>query len=133
MPNKQTMEVGLKFTADTTQARAQLKELKTALNDAIGSAKFKTFKGTPGGLDFSTAIKQASELTGIIESASNAMGDFDLTKFTKAFKEAGFKDLSQVQTILHGIGADDAFDKLAMQIASSNANVNLLQRSLGKF
>ena len=123
----------LKFNADTVQARNELRKLKLALDEAISGASKDTFKGTPT-LDFSSAIKQASELRGIIDGATNAAGNFDLTKFTRSLKASGFAgDLQKVQTVLKGIGAEDSFNRLAMQIAQSNANVNILQRSLGKF
>jgi hypothetical protein len=122
----------LKFNADTVQARNELRKLKLALDEAISGASKDTFKAPS--LDFSSAIKQASELRGIIEGATNAAGNFDLTKFTRSLKASGFAgDLQKVQTVLKGIGAEDSFNRLAMQIAQSNANVNILQRSLGKF
>ena len=127
MPDK-TLQVGLSFTADTSKARAELQKLKDDLNKAISTSKI----GESTDLKFDNAIKQAAQLRGILEGATDAVGNFNLTKFTRELDKSGMS-MREVYTSLKEIGATDAFNQLAQQIQNSNANVQILQGSFKKF
>ena len=125
MPNA-TATYTLKFIADTNDAKKNLNDLKQAFDSAFTSNKIGDKMISP------EAIKQAAELRGIIEQAKDSAGNFDLSKFTNGLKNAKIP-LEQVDSILHNIGADNAFDLLSQQILSANANTRILQGTVKKF
>lgn len=125
MPNA-TATYTLKFIADTNEAKKNLNDLKQAFDNAFTSNKIGDKMISP------EAIKQAAELRGIIEQAKDSAGNFDLSKFTNGLKNAKIP-LEQVGSILHNIGADNAFDLLSQQILSANANTRILQGTVKKF
>lgn len=125
MPNA-TATYTLKFIADTNEAKKNLNDLKQAFDSAFTSNKIGDKIISP------EAIKQAAELRGIIEQAKDSAGNFDLSKFTNGLKNAKIP-LEQVGSILHNIGADNAFDLLSQQILSANANTRILQGTVKKF
>ena len=125
MPNA-TATYTLKFIADTNEAKKNLNDLKQAFDNAFTSNKIGDKMISP------EAIKQAAELRGIIEQAKDSAGNFDLSKFTNGLKNAKIP-LEQVGSILHNIGADNAFDLLSQQVLSADANTRILRGTVKKF
>ena len=122
------INVGLSFTADTSKARQELAKLKDDLTKTISTSKI----GQNTDLKFDKAIQQAAQLRGILEGATDSVGNFDLTKFTRQLNASGMS-MKQVYSSLKTIGAESVFDDLAAQIQNSNANVQILSGSLKKF
>ena len=128
MADQRRINVGLSFSADTSQARQELAKLKDELTKTISTSKI----GQVTDLKFDKAIKQAAELRGILEGATDSVGNFDLTKFTRQLNASGMS-MQTVYSSLKEIGAEHVFNDLAAQIQNSNANVQLLHGSLKKF
>ena len=128
MADQRTINVGLSFTADTTKARQELAKLKDDLTKTISTSKI----GQDTTAQFDEAIKRASQLRGILEGATSATGDFNLTKFRNELDRSGMT-MQQVFTSLKEIGATDVFNDLAAQIQNSNSRANTLSGTLKKF
>lgn len=122
------IQVGLSITADASKARQELEKLKSDLTKTISSAKI----GETTTPKFNEAIKQAAQLRGILEGATDSIGRFDLTKFTRGLNQSGMS-MKQVYTSLKEIGATDTFNQLATQIQNANANVSILHGAVKKF
>ena len=128
MAERQTLQVGLSITADTSKARQELQKLKDDLTKTISTAKIGE-NTTPS---FDKAIAQATQLRGILEGASDATGKFDLTKFRHELDRSGLT-MDQVFTSLQKIGATDAFNRLASQIQNSSSKVSILDGAVKDF
>lgn len=131
MPETRMINIGLSFSADTSKARAELEKLKNDLTKAISTATFDSSRVTSKGL-FNDAIKQAEQLRAIIEKATDATGNFNLTKFTNELNKSG-SSMTQVYTTLSRIGATDTFNNLAKQIANADARTKILTGNVKKF
>lgn len=120
------LRIGLSFTADTTQAKKALVDLKQAIQDSLNSYKIT------GGSGVEKTVEQITKIKVALEQATDASGKFNLTKFERELTKSGLK-MSDVQGSLNKIGASNAFNLLASQIAQSNANVSILQGKVKGF
>lgn len=127
MPS-QNIEVGLRFTADTSNASRQIAKLKDEISQAIQNVN----NPKTGDLGFEKAVNQAAQLRGILDAATNDAGKLDLTKFQRGLAAAGL-DMHKVYTSLHAIGAENAFGRLANQINQANVHSQMLSGTLKKF
>lgn len=83
------LNVNLQFTADTTQARQQLKQLQQDLSKITTSAN-----PTASGMQFTDQLNKATDaatrLQAILKSATNVeTGNLDLRKFNEGLKSSG--------------------------------------------
>lgn len=128
MPNGQVLQVGLSFTADTSKARAELDKLKNDLS------KTTTTFGIGKNLDkdLKSAIDTAMKLQGVLQKATDASGNFNLSKFERSLRQSNLT-IGQVQQSLDKIGLSDSFNRLASQINTASTRANVLQGTLKKF
>ena len=127
MPSN-NIEVGLRFTADTSNASKQIARLKDEISQAIQNVN----NPKTGALNFEKAINQAAQLRGILDAATNETGRLDLTKFQRGLNAAGL-DMRQVYSSLQAIGAENAFGKLTNQIIQADTKSKILSGTLQKF
>ncbi len=117
----QQLNVNLAFTADTSQAQANLNALKTSLNS------ISSMTSMPNYMPMTDSIRKASaaakELQGHITAAFNTTtGNIDLSKFQASLK-ASNQSLSSLSTQL--LYAGDAGEKSFLQLHRALANANL--------
>ena len=127
------LNVNLGFTADTSQAKAQIQELQATLSQLAyaGNSAVGVDKQT-------TALKQAStaakELQVHLNNAFNAQtGRFDLSKLDKSLKTSG-SNLTDLSVKLAGAGTtgQKAFAQLAQSISQANQPMFLLNSRLAE-
>lgn len=127
MPS-QNIEVGLRFTADTSNASRQVAKLKDEISRAIQNASITGKDGKP----LEGYVQQAAEFRGILEAATNQAGKLDLTKLERGLARSGLS-MRQVHAALQAIGAENAFGKITNQIMQANTKSQILQGTLQKF
>ena len=115
------LNVNLAFTADTSQARAQIQELQTTLNKIAYSGN-----STNAMAQQTTAIKQASSAAKELQLHLNnafdaATGKFDLSQLNKSLQASGSNigDLS-TKLLQAGTTGEQAFAQLARSISQAN-------------
>lgn len=131
MANKELLEVGLSFSADTSKAKQALIDLK---ND-ISSLYVNTNTSKNGVLsqDLEHAVNTAKELRKVLENATDVnTGKLNLTEFTRGLDKAGLS-LKQCNTELIKIGGNDAMNNLLKQIMNTSAETDILTGSFKKF
>ena len=110
------VQVGLTFTADTGQAKAQLQDLKNTINGLYSSTAQKSpIEGlTP---KVNEALTSVAKLKTALESATNVdTGRLDLSKFSQQLKQNGVS-LKQYANQLTQLGPDG--EKAFLQLAQS--------------
>lgn len=118
------VNVGLKFTADTGQAKASIQELQTLLNKIAleGASTSKT--GVPSKLvqDCEDAAKAAQELSYHLNNAFNVKtGHFDLSLLDKSLKSSNSSIQSlSTELLKSGDTGQQAFLKLAQSISQAD-------------
>jgi TP901 family phage tail tape measure protein len=127
--SSQNIEVGLRFTADASQAKRELDSLKQNIVNAISSAK-------PTGNQslFNDAIKDAEKFYGVLNKATDPNGALNLSRLQVGLKEAGL-DIKQVANQFTQLGPEGAkaWQQINTQIQSANANASVLRGTLSKF
>lgn len=115
------INVGLKFTADTGQAKASIQELQSLLNKlSLDSAS--TDKAAPEAKRLYEAAEAAKELSYHLNNAYNAKtGRFDLSALDKSLKSSN-TSVQELSTKLIGAGdtGQQAFLKLAQSISQAD-------------
>ena len=115
------INVGLKFTADTGQAKASIQELQSLLNKlSLDSAS--TNKAAPEAKRLYEAAEAAKELSYHLNNAYNAKtGHFDLSALDKSLKSSN-TSVQELSTKLIGAGdtGQQAFLKLAQSISQAD-------------
>lgn len=128
MPS-QNIEVGLRFTADTSQAKRELDALKENIAKAITNAK-------PVGDSslFQGAINDAEKFYGVLNKATDPNGALNLSRLRLGLNEAGL-DIKKVadQFVKLGPEGAKAWQQINSQIQSANASSSLLRGTLAKF
>ena len=126
------LNVNLAFTADTSKAKAQIKELQSTLD------KLMLDTSTSGELgltkDLVKARGAAADLKVAIQSATTSTGSIDLSKLNDAFKRSG-KDLSAYRMELDKLGpqGQQAFLKLSQSIITAEAPLKRTSALLTQF
>ena len=111
------LNVSLGFTADTSQAKAQLQDLQKTLNNLTKNTATSTpeFKFTK---DIQEATEAAAQLSVQLKNATNVnTGNLDLTKFSESMKASGMS-LEKYQNQLYQLGpaGEKAFADLTRSI-----------------
>ena len=115
------LNVSLAFTADASQARAELNALKKSLNELVSGTALKTpdFKFTK---DIQDATRAAAQLKIQLDSAMNVKtGNLDLTKFSESMAKSGMS-LEKYQNQLYQLGpaGEKAFADLTRSITMAD-------------
>lgn len=132
MSNSSIM-VSMKFEADTSQAKAKMKELETSLR-SIQSVTNQTLPMNQLSSGLDQAKVAAAQLEVQLKSAFNTnTGKLDLSKFNSEMKKSGM-NLEKYKTALlqAGPAGKQAFTQLATAIASADTRVIRINESLAK-
>ena len=127
------LNVNLAFKADTTQAKQQLQQLQTQLNNLTTSSVSQQLPITP---KLQEAQNAAINLKIALQQSMNVdTGKFDLTKFNNSLKRAG-TSLNQMRVDLSKFGPEgqQAFMTLAQSIMQAEVpmrRTNALLTQLG--
>ena len=107
------------FTADTSQAKAQIRELQSLLRD-ITAGNLGSYKELGFTKEINSAIKKASELKYILSKSTNESGDLDLKRFSENLNKSKLK-ISDYADALQSLGpkGEQAFLQLAKSVTSS--------------
>lgn len=131
MGTKQNVEIGLIFTADTGNAKTQLRELKKNITDLYNStAKDSMLKGYDPKMQ--SALNSAAKLKVALEEATNVdTGRLDLSKFSRQV-EKGQIDLKKLATDFIELGpeGEKAFMQLAQSIVVAEAPIKRVNTHL---
>lgn len=117
--NKTNFQVGLQFSADTKQAKAQLADLSRSLENLV--------KTNMTNLPLTDQIKEATNaaayLKASLDGATNAStGKLDISKFSESLKQGGYS-VEQLKTHLQSLGPEGikAFQKVAVAVSTAEA------------
>lgn len=119
MANQKRIPVLLGFTADTSQARTQLRQLQDSLTAITRATQTTNELGITG--DLRKAAQSAAELQAHLQHATNAKtGTLDFGKLNRSIKQSGLS-LQQYADRLISIGpaGEQAFQQLATAVANS--------------
>lgn len=119
MPGMQEITVGLRFTADTQQAKAQLASLKNDLNN-LATMKNLDFNSSVT-KSLSDASNAAAQLKVQLQEATNVKtGNLDLSKFNYSLKQSGMS-LEKYKQQLFQLGSEgqQAFFQLTQSIQTA--------------
>lgn len=121
------LNVNLQFTADTSQAKAQIQSLQQSLTQ-LSTANI-TGKGMTGYTqDVGKAISKVNELKSVLASATTSTGTLDLGQFNASMKKAGSSIADYHGELMKlGPAGKQAFAQLAQSI--STASVPIKQTS----
>jgi hypothetical protein len=134
---KQKIELILGFSADTSKAKASLRELETDLNSLLTTlVKTPEMKLTK---NMKEAQAEGEKLSTILRQVANVnTGKFDLSKFQKELKKSG-TSLEQIRQSFSRVGpeGEQAFLSLASSIVNAeipakkmNAHLKEMLKSL---
>ena len=117
--SKVNFQVGLQFSADTKQAKAQLTDLSKSLENLV--------KNNMTNLPLTDKIREASQaasyLKASLDGAINAnTGKLDISKFSESLKQGGY-NVEQLKMHLESLGPEGikAFQKVAVAVATAEA------------
>lgn len=117
--NRANLQVGLQFSADTKQAKAQLADLSRSLENLV--------KTNMTNLPLTDQIKEATNaaayLKASLDGATNAStGKLDISKFSESLKQGGYS-VEQLKTHLQSLGPEGikAFQKVAVAVSTAEA------------
>lgn len=121
----QKLNVTLSLTADTSQAKAQVKLLQNELKklSETGGGKSGTMLGLTK--EVNDAIGKVNELRAVLNKATDATtGKIDLSRFNQALAKSG-TSLKQYRDSLLALGpqGQKAFTQLATSIANADAKI----------
>lgn len=125
------VQVGLTFTADTGQAKAQVQELKNSIS-ALQKSTISNAVKMPITQQVSEALDATSRLKVALEQATNVdTGRLDLSKFSQQLKKSGM-DLKSYSQHLMNLGPDGekAFMQLAQSIVSAERPMRRANQAL---
>ena len=114
------LNVNLAFTADTSQAKAQLQSLQAQLSGLLNSTNGQSFGNQITG-DINKASKAIAELKLHLKNATNVnTGNLDFTKLNESLNKSG-TTLQQYGDKLRSLGpaGQQAFNTLASSVAQS--------------
>ena len=128
------LNVNLAFTADTSQAKAQLQSLQTQLSGLLNSTNGQSFGNQITG-DINKASKAIAELKLHLKNATNVnTGNLDFTKLNESLNKSG-TTLQQYGDKLRSLGpaGQQAFNTLASSIAQSEIPIRRSNAVLTEF
>ena len=127
------LNVDMRFTADTSNAKAQLQDLQSQLD------KLTKISTSTSGFGLTDSIKQATiaatQLKEQLTAATNVnTGTLDLSKFSESLRKSGMS-LSQYETQLSKLGPEGskAFATLAQSIATAEIPLKRSNAMLNEF
>ena len=120
------LNVNLTFTADASQAAAQIQSLKMSLDSLAKGQNLPTNLLTD---ELTSAVTKAGELKSIFNSSINSNGLLDLTSFTKGLKASG-TDLRTYANAMYSLGPTGAKTFNGIAQAVSQAEIPL-KKSIG--
>ena len=128
------LNVNLAFTADTSQAKAQLQSLQTQLSGLLNSTNGQSFGNQITG-DINKASKAIAELKLHLKNATNVnTGNLDFTKLNESLNKSG-TTLQQYGDKLRSLGpaGQQAFNTLESSIAQSEIPIRRSNAVLTEF
>lgn len=127
------LNVNLGFTADTSQAKAQLQELQNALIKLTQTSASKT-SGLGLTKEINDAINAVTELQVKLQQSTTSTGTLDLGKFNQSLQQGG-KKLSDYANQLKVLGPEGqaAFSKLARSISLAEVPLKRSNKLLSEF
>lgn len=122
--NSASAQVNMVFTADASQAKAEIAGLQKDLT----SLTTNSFKNMGINSQVSKAVSEVTRLKAILTDATGETGKLDLSKFTKSLSQSGMS-IGSIANSLNSLGGSGqaAFAKLASSILK--AEVPLKQTS----
>lgn len=125
------VNVNLAFTANTSQAKAQLNELKATLTSLTTNTQLERFGITESLVKAKAA---AADLKVALDSATTVTGSLDLNKFSTSLQKSG-KTLKSIRQELSAMGTagNNAFLSLAQSIMNAEAPLKRTSTLLTKF
>lgn len=126
------LNVSLAFTADTSQAKMQLKDLQQSLSQLM---KIQSETGKLGLTEELLKAKSAvGDLQIALQSATTSTGTLDLSKFNSALQSSGLKvDTLRQQLEKLGPEGSNAFLKLSQSVISAEAPLKRTSALLDNF
>ena len=127
------LNVNLAFTADTSQAKAQIKDLQNQLTNLINQPASGMNNGIASNIK--EATNAAAELKVHLENATNVKtGTLDFSRLSQSIKASG-KDLNDYAAQLKNMGpaGQKAFMSLASAIAQSEVPIRRSNAMLKEF
>ena len=127
------LNVSLAVTADTSQAKAQLQQLQTTLQQlTANSTNLKLGINTS---DIQKASTEALELAAHLKQATNInTGTLDFTKLESSIRSSGKSIAAYGQSLLKlGPQGQQAFNQLAQSIVSAEVPMKKLSTLMGNF
>lgn len=128
------IKVGLKFSADVSRAKQDIKSLESSMADLMTAiAKTDPMDSLTDGLG--EARKQASMLQAALQQSVNVKtGQFDLSKFSKTLKDYG-TNLKEVSANLQKLGPEGeaAFNSLTSSIVSAEIPAKRVNKTFAEF
>lgn len=136
--NSANYNVNMRFTADTGQAKQQLRDLQSSLDTlmnqiATKNIKFFDVNATKKEIDEASAAVQ--ELKIALDQATNVnTGRLDLSKFSKSLSQSGYT-LQDFATHLENLGptGDKAFVALAQSVINADVPLKRTNAILDNF
>lgn len=127
------LNVDLRFTASNTQAKQQIQDLQSALNNLMTTAS-KNTTGLGITKDIAQATNEVAKLQAMLESSKNASGGLDLGKFNQSLSQGQIK-ISDYARTLSSLGpqGDQAFAKLAKAIINAEVPLRRTNSVLKEF
>ena len=127
------LNVNLAFTANTDQAKAQLKDLQQQLSSVISSATLK-----PEGLgidkELMKSVQTAGQLKNILKESTTSTGSLDLGLLNQNLKKSGRK-LQDYANDLNALGPEgqQAFNTIAQSITTAGVPLKRTNALLNEF
>lgn len=127
------LNVNLGFTADISQAKSQLQELKNTLVNLTQISASKT-SGLGLTKEINDAINAVTELQIKLQQSTTSTGSLDLGKFNQSLQQGG-KKLSDYANQLQALGPEGqtAFSKLARSISLAEVPLKKSSKLLSEF
>ena len=128
------LNVSLAFSADTSQAKAQIQNLQTSLNNLMKSTNVNS-ASLGLNAEINSAINNVAKLKASLSAATNVKtGGLDLGKFNESLRKSG-KTLSDYAKDLKSLGpqGSQAFSQLAQAITTAEVPLRRTNTLLHEF
>lgn len=136
--NSANYNVNMRFTADTGQAKQQLRDLQSSLDilmNQIATKDIKFFNVNATKKEIDEASAAVQELKIALDQATNVdTGRLDLSKFSKSLSQSGYT-LQDFATHLENLGptGDKAFVTLAQSVINAEVPLKRTNKLLDDF
>lgn len=128
------LNVNLAFTADTSQAKAQLQDLQRSLSQLIMNSTKSNSNAFGLTAEINEAIAKVTELQSILDSAQTKAGTLDLGKLNQSLlnSKTSLKEYASAFSSL-GVEGEKAFSKLARSITTAEIPLKRTNTILSNF